>query len=120
MPQLLFLRGRHKELGDVYADAVAGRSTSVSIRIAEELVCQLDPVAALSRRKEQRSGAVRQLGAEYVRVRDRSPFVEHAIGLVDLARANSRSSGMPAALEQVHEAPGRGDQHIKHVRRALT
>jgi hypothetical protein len=106
---LLARSALHLVLGDVGVGR-GGTGHLDVLGIAQELVGQL-----LDRRRhgraEQQGLALRgQLGADFLDVGDEA-HVQHAVGFIDHQHVAAVEHDL-AALEQVHQPPGRRDQHI--------
>ena len=78
--------------------------------IGEELVGQLLDRRRHRRREQQGLPLGRQLGADLLDVGDEA-HVEHPVGLVDDQQVAAGEQDL-AAVEQVHQPAGRGDQHV--------
>ena len=109
-------RHAHLELGDI--DVRAGRPRHLDIfRVRQEPVGQFLDRRRHRCRKQQRLARGGQFAADRFDIGD-EPHVEHAIGFVDHQQFASGQQDL-AAFEQIHQASGRGDQHVDAIGQRL-
>ncbi len=88
----------------------AGRATSIDLGLVRNLSASFLIGAGMVAEKSKRLPGLGQLGADFLDVGDEA-HVEHPVRLVDDEQAAAVEHDL-AAAEQVHQPPGRRDQHV--------